>query len=230
MTQLFQTLGFGLKDGKRTVTQIYIGFDGAEAQAAYEAVLEKGHDFSYIESSSYFNGNRLGTVKANMVGTTPVFPKSEGVKLKVHSDEGNPVAKREAEILAARQKAATEQFNARFGNVSQGAAPKPETKPEENPGQGLKQNGPTLEEWVGAGYQAADYPPAGYAERDTEGLKSFRASQQAAGGVQASDTGEESKPSAELPGAVPPAPPAPPAPPHSAAPRKPANPPGRGNR
>lgn len=33
---------------------------------------------------------------------------------------------------------------------------------------GLRTDGPTIAEFVAAGYKAADYPPAGYASRSTE--------------------------------------------------------------
>lgn len=37
--------------------------------------------------------------------------------------------------------------------------------------------GPTFEEWVAAGYQAHGYPPQGYEERDSEGLRAYRKQQ-----------------------------------------------------
>lgn len=39
----------------------------------------------------------------------------------------------------------------------------------------LLQNGPTLEEFVDAGYSQELYPPSGYAAKDTPGLEGYRA-------------------------------------------------------
>lgn len=41
----------------------------------------------------------------------------------------------------------------------------------------LRQDGPTIEEYVRAGYPAKNYPPAGWAEKDSPGLAAFRAYQ-----------------------------------------------------
>lgn len=38
----------------------------------------------------------------------------------------------------------------------------------------LRTDGPTLEEYLDAGYQAANYPPAGWAEKPSDGLTLFR--------------------------------------------------------
>lgn len=38
----------------------------------------------------------------------------------------------------------------------------------------LSTDGPTLEEYLAAGYRAADYPPFGYAEKPSEGLTLYR--------------------------------------------------------
>lgn len=45
----------------------------------------------------------------------------------------------------------------------------------ENPPQGLRQDGPTIEAYVAAGYLPGNYPPAGYAEMPSQGLEVFRA-------------------------------------------------------
>lgn len=45
--------------------------------------------------------------------------------------------------------------------------------------QGLKMDGPTLEEWVKAGYDAENYPPRGYAEKPSAGLTKLRKQQAA---------------------------------------------------
>lgn len=39
-------------------------------------------------------------------------------------------------------------------------------------------DGPTLEEFVAAGYKPENYPPSGYAERPSAGLDEYRAAQQ----------------------------------------------------
>jgi len=44
---------------------------------------------------------------------------------------------------------------------------------------GGRTDGPTLEEYVAAGYKAENYPPDGYAERPSAGLTEYRASQKA---------------------------------------------------
>jgi hypothetical protein len=40
--------------------------------------------------------------------------------------------------------------------------------------QNLRQDGPTLEEWMKAGYEPQHYPPVGYAEKPSEGLDAFK--------------------------------------------------------
>lgn len=35
------------------------------------------------------------------------------------------------------------------------------------PGSGLREDGPTVEEFIASGYKASNYPPAGYASRST---------------------------------------------------------------
>lgn len=44
---------------------------------------------------------------------------------------------------------------------------------------GMRLDGPTLEEWVKAGYHAEYYPPRDYAEKPSKGLTEFRARQEA---------------------------------------------------
>lgn len=44
---------------------------------------------------------------------------------------------------------------------------------------GPRKDGPTLEEYVEAGYDPADYPPQGFAEVPSAGLDAYRAEQQA---------------------------------------------------
>lgn len=39
----------------------------------------------------------------------------------------------------------------------------------------MRANGPTIEEWVAAGYTPENYPPMGYIERSSAGLERFRA-------------------------------------------------------
>lgn len=41
----------------------------------------------------------------------------------------------------------------------------------------VRTDGPTLEEYVGSGRKPEDYPPEGYAERDSPGLRKLRARQ-----------------------------------------------------
>lgn len=74
----------------------------------------------------------------------------------------------------------------------------------------LRQDGPTVEEWVASGYQASGYPPAGYASKSTpEQIEAAIAAQTAAA--------EQKTPAAPVAPAsdastAPPAPPAPAAP------------------
>lgn len=51
------------------------------------------------------------------------------------------------------------------------------TKEPEYDANGLRLDGPTLETWVKAGYQADTYPPAEYAEVPSPGLTAFRMEQ-----------------------------------------------------
>lgn len=41
--------------------------------------------------------------------------------------------------------------------------------------QNLRQDGPILEQWLASGYQAENYPPQGYAELDSAGLRAYKA-------------------------------------------------------
>ena len=41
--------------------------------------------------------------------------------------------------------------------------------------QNLRQDGPTLEKWLEAGYKAEEYPPVGYAELDSPALTEYKA-------------------------------------------------------
>jgi hypothetical protein len=41
--------------------------------------------------------------------------------------------------------------------------------------QNLRQDGPTLEKWVEAGYKPENYPPVGYAELDSPALTEYKA-------------------------------------------------------
>ncbi len=58
-------------------------------------------------------------------------------------------------------------------------------KPKEDPKsppvdeKGMRLDGPTLEEYVKAGYKPEHYPPEGYAEKDSPALQELRASQEA---------------------------------------------------
>lgn len=47
--------------------------------------------------------------------------------------------------------------------------------------QNLRTDGPTLEEWLKAGYEPKDYPPVGYAEKDSPALADYKAMRAAAG-------------------------------------------------
>lgn len=51
----------------------------------------------------------------------------------------------------------------------------------------LRTDGPTLEDYVAAGYRAEDYPPPGYAEVPSEGLTAFRSQQTGEGPTDAID-------------------------------------------
>lgn len=42
---------------------------------------------------------------------------------------------------------------------------------------GLRTDGPALEGFVAAGYSAENYPPSGYAEKNSPGLEAFKKSQ-----------------------------------------------------
>lgn len=56
---------------------------------------------------------------------------------------------------------------------------------------GLKLGGPTFEQFLKAGYSAEDYPPPGYAEVMSEGLRNYRIKKEAA--EQVPDTTNEQK-------------------------------------
>jgi hypothetical protein len=44
----------------------------------------------------------------------------------------------------------------------------------------LRTDGPTVEQWVAAGYRREHYPPEGYAEVDSPGLQALRSERRAA--------------------------------------------------
>jgi len=48
---------------------------------------------------------------------------------------------------------------------------------------GLRTDGPTIEQFVAAGYKDEFYPPTGYAEQDSPGLDAYKAAQAAGGGA-----------------------------------------------
>jgi len=86
--------------------------------------------------------------------------------------------------------------------ADQPEAPQPSTP------DGLRTDGPTLEEYVEAGYLAENYPPQGWAEKPSPGLDAYRASQleskepdgqQEGGPGPVEQTGEQ-QPSEQLPG------------------------------
>jgi hypothetical protein len=75
----------------------------------------------------------------------------------------------------------------------------------------LRTDGPTLEEYVSAGNEPASYPPAGYTERESEGLTAFREQQkadelEAAKARVASLLGTKSEPGTPVEPVAPPAP------------------------
>lgn len=53
-------------------------------------------------------------------------------------------------------------------------------------------HGPTFEEYIAAGYPADKYPPQGYAERDSEGLRAYRAA--VATRAESADSGDAADP------------------------------------
>jgi hypothetical protein len=63
--------------------------------------------------------------------------------------------------------APTEEVKAPAPEPEVKAEPEPEVKAaEEAKTEELRTDGPTLEEWVAAGYKEENYPPAGYAKRE----------------------------------------------------------------
>jgi hypothetical protein len=65
-------------------------------------------------------------------------------------------------------------------------------EPSQTAGDELRLDGPTLEQYVAAGYKPENYPPQGYAEKASPGLEAWRASVRAEGDGQ---TPAESDPS-----------------------------------
>ena len=62
----------------------------------------------------------------------------------------------------------------------------------------LRQDGPTIAEYVAAGYHAASYPPAGYASRSTEEeIAAAIAAQETGSGEQTEDQGQPEPPTLE---------------------------------
>lgn len=59
--------------------------------------------------------------------------------------------------------------------------------------EGLRTDGPTIEEWVKAGYPADNYPPRGYAEKPSQGLNEHKA-QKLAPGEMTTASAEQKKP------------------------------------
>jgi hypothetical protein len=59
------------------------------------------------------------------------------------------------------------------------ALPPGTVRPVAPPPPALRTDGPTLEEFISAGYKAEHYPPQGYAEKDSEGLRAYRVEQKA---------------------------------------------------
>ena len=175
MSQLFHYLAWGIsKDGAETVKSLYLGFDGASGQAAYEAAIQKpDHGFTRIKRIVNFDGGLLPIVAASMKGTTPVFnnPKPANVAAKV-ADAPKSIMERESAEKDARTKTLADQEKLRQSRL----APPLESNPEptaESQGGDLKTDGPTFEEFVAAGYKPEHYPPAGYAPKDSQGLDDY---------------------------------------------------------
>lgn len=174
MSQLFHYLAIGTKGGKEHVESLYLGFDGAAGQAAYEAVIAKpDHGFTRIKRIVNFDGAPLPITSAKMVGTTPVFRNTAvDVSVKIaEAPEG--IAKAELDELTKRNALVDAQFKNRFGTDAVVSVAKDE--PVTNAGE-LKTDGPTMEEWLKAGYKPEHYPPQGYAEKPSAGLDEYRKS------------------------------------------------------
>lgn len=195
----FVFLGYTRNEaGKESFEVVYIGFDGQAGQDEWNKVISE-KKFTRGERHYLSGGAPLPVVPSDMKGTTPKFAVTKPVKAP---GVGSP-PKHMAEAEEALRKQREEELNNRLresrfftGDKNPGSA-SGEKEPAAAAEGGLKSGGPTLEEYIAAGYQPDTYPPSGYAEVPSPGLDAYRAAQSEAKGVPEppSDTPpEDSKP------------------------------------
>lgn len=146
----------GDESGKRIVECLYCGFDGVALSASHKVALESGKGYYQFGKLTNPACTPLGVDTRPTIQTKPSFPRPKAFEA--------PAAK-STPTLVEKRDAATREENARKARLalSGGTPPLP---PKLTQG-ALREDGPTLEEYVVAGHAPETYPPAGFAVKES---------------------------------------------------------------
>jgi hypothetical protein len=155
--QAFILIGSRFDNGKPVVENIYTGLDGVALQEASDKAAESGR---YIAIGKIVNPSctpmPITGVKTEV--TTPAFPRSGGgVTPRVRQSPPHILA-RDAQEKRNREN----RLNPTPVSVKADSS-------------GLRTDGPTMEEFIDAGYPPSRYPPVGWTEKPSPALDAYRA-------------------------------------------------------
>lgn len=142
------------KDAKGVLVTLYAGEDAAAAEQAYtgaDAALEIVGVVSYPQ----FTRQRFPTAEVQL--------ERQQAEASLNTEQ-RAAKLREVKAIGLRQEAE------KLLKQAEGLSPAAKA-----PRSTLSDAGPTIEEFVKAGYDPKGYPPSGYAEKPSEGLTYFRA-------------------------------------------------------
>lgn len=151
-------IGTAAKD--RALSCLYIGLDGVELEAAAKKAAASGQ-FQAISKVVHPSHVPLAVndieTKANK---TPELIRQKPLEVKLAAPKsGDPLAKINDQAEKLRK-----EREAKIANPLAG----------EKGGGKLVHGGPTLEEWMAKGEKPEDYPPSGYAEKDSPALRLYK--------------------------------------------------------
>jgi hypothetical protein len=153
----FILIGQKVTDAGIVPVNLYTGLDGvAMEKAAAEALQQKDVKWSRIERFNNPQGVPMPIDPTPITASTPIFTKPKPVVYWQPPTE-NPLEK------AARESAKKRLNSPKLDN---GKLVEKETK---------LPSGPTLEEFMAAGYPAEGYPPHGYSAVDSPGMQALKA-------------------------------------------------------
>lgn len=154
------------KDGARIIECLYCGLNGVELQEMADLAAKSG-EYEQIGKLVNPQTTPMPISGTKTVGTTPTFPRPK--ELPKPKIAPKPEHMQKADDLTAKLRAERLKVSkAEQAGEKPGLPPKTETK--------LREDGPTLEEFTASGYKAENYPPAGFAEKDSPALKLFKES------------------------------------------------------